>query len=989
MSNLQTMKPQSSVLNPQSSVLTTCPYCGVGCGVEVKVGAETVTLAGDKRHPANSGRLCSKGAALADTLDNEGKLLYPLVNNRRTSWEDALGRVASGFKKIITEHGPEAVAFYVSGQLLTEDYYVANKLMKGFIGSANIDTNSRLCMSTAVAAHKRAFGADAVPVCYEDVETADLVVIVGSNYAWAHPVLYQRLVAAKKARPEMQVVVIDPRRTATCDIADLHLAIAPGADAYLFNGLLHHLRREDALDLAYVEAHVEGFAAAFAAAREGGSIPKVARICGLAETQLGEFYQLFARTGRTVTIFSQGINQSSSGVDKANAIINVHLATGRIGRPGMGPFSVTGQPNAMGGREVGGLANQLAAHMDFSDQASVDRVARFWNAPNIAQAPGLKAVDMFQAIASGKIKAVWIMGTNPVVSMPDADRVRAALLGCELVVVSDCVQHTDTTACADILLPATGWGEKDGTVTNSERCISRQRALLPASGEARPDWWIISRVAQRMGYAEAFDYTKPAQIFREHARLSGFENKGNGQARLPLSNSDETTSHSSKLSKNGSQDAGYLPQAGERTTESLREFHMSRAFDISAWSELSDEEYDALLPAQWPVYLTPPLEKGGQGGFNGTPRLFTDGKFYTPNGRARMVAVAPRLPAVAVDSDFPLVLNTGRIRDQWHTMTRTGKVPRLNAHLPEPFVQVQMSDAQGYQLANGGLACLTSRHGSMLARIQVSEDQRPGSVFVPMHWNDAFAKSARVDALVAPITDPISGQPESKHTPVRVESYQPAWQGFVLSRVRLELPDTRYCAHSQGAGYWRHEIAGERIPQDWCEWVQAALHPRPPPPCRGRVGVGVEPRGNLEFTPSPTLPLQGGGSDAENTCQWLEYRDAAMGRYRAACILDGRLEAVFFIAMDHRLPEREWLASLFGKAKLEAAELAGLLAARPPKGGDTGHIVCACYSVGEKTILNAIQEQGLASVEAVGQCLKAGTQCGSCVPEIRRLLEHH
>jgi assimilatory nitrate reductase catalytic subunit len=865
----------------------------VGCGVVVNIGEEGVRLIGDKQHPANAGRLCSKGTALADTLDGEGRLLYPLVNNRRASWEDALERVASGFSKIIAEHGPDAVAFYVSGQILTEDYYVANKLMKGYIGSANIDTNSRLCMSTAVAAHKRAFGADAVPVCYEDVETADLVVIAGSNYAWAHPVLYQRLAAAKKARPEMQVVVIDPRRTATCDIADLHLAIAPGTDAYLFNGLLHNLRREDALDLEYVEAHVEGFAAAFAAAREAGPIPKVARICGLAETQLSEFYRLFARTGRTVTLFSQGINQSSSGVDKANAILNVHLATGRIGRPGMGPFSVTGQPNAMGGREVGGLANQLAAHMDFSDPASVDRVARFWNAPNTAKSPGLKAVDMFQAIASGKIKAVWIMGTNPVVSMPDADRVRDALLGCELVVVSDCVQHTDTTACADILLPATGWGEKDGTVTNSERRISRQRALLPASGEARPDWWIITQVAQRMGYVDAFSYTRPADIFCEHARLSGFENEG------------------------------------------------GRAFDISAWSELSDSEYDALQPTQWPINRQTP---------NGTERLFADGRFYTLNGRARMVAVVPRLPAVAVDADFPLVLNTGRIRDQWHTMTRTGKVPRLNAHLPEPFVQVQPSDAQGYQLAHGGLARLTSRHGSMLARIQLSEDQRPGSVFVPMHWSDACAKSARVDALVAPVTDPISGQPESKHTPVRVESYQPAWQGFVLSRSRLELPDTRYCASTRGVGYWRHEIAGEVLPGDWRDWVQTA---------------------------------SGGAGE------WLEYRDAAMGRYRAACLHEGKLEAVFFIAIDHRLPEREWLASLFEKANLEAAELAGLLAARPPRGSasDTGRTVCACYSVGEKTILNAIQERGLKSVEEVGQCLKAGTNCGSCVPEIRRLLD--
>ncbi len=881
--------PRSSIHDPQSSVLTTCPYCGVGCGVEVNVG-ETISLAGDKLHPANFGRLCSKGSALADTLEHDGKLLYPQINGQRATWDAALDYVSAGFKRIIAEHGPDAVAFYVSGQILTEDYYVANKLMKGFIGSANIDTNSRLCMSSAVVAQKRAFGGDAVPVCYEDMEAADLVVIVGSNTAWAHPVLYQRLVAAKRARPQMRVVVIDPRRTATCDSADLHLAIAPGSDAYLFNGLLHHLRREDALDLAYVEAHVEGFAAAFTAAREISSTPKVAQVCGVTETEISEFFNLFARTPRTVTIFSQGINQSSSGVDKGNAIINVHLATGRIGKPGMGPFSVTGQPNAMGGREVGGLANQLAAHMDF-DETSIDRVARFWNAANMAQAPGLKAVEMFQSIESGKIKAVWIMGTNPVVSLPDADRVRDALLACEMVVVSDCVQHTDTTACADILLPATGWGEKDGTVTNSERRISRQRAFVPASGEARPDWLIITQVAQRMGFARAFPYTRPAQIFREHAALSGFENGG------------------------------------------------ARAFDISALAALSDAQYDALQPVQWPVNNAAP---------NGTVRLFADGKFYTPTGRARMIAIAPRLPAVRVDEEFPLVLNTGRIRDQWHTMTRTGLVPRLNAHLFEPYVEVHEFDA--HQLVDGGLARLTSRFGTMLARVRVSTDQRAGSVFVPMHWSESFAKSSTVDALVAPITDPLSGQPESKHTPVRIEPYRPAWQGFVLSRSRLRLPDTSYCASSQGAGYWRHEMAGEIPPEDWRTWVETEL------PGRG---------------------------------EWSEYLDVAMGRYRAACLADGRLEAVFFIGPDQRLPEREWLASLFAKPKLEPADLAGLLAARAPKGGNTGRTVCACYSVGEKTILDAIQSQGLKSVEAVGQCLKAGTNCGSCVPEIRSLLTRH
>jgi len=508
---------------------------------------------------------------------------------------------------------------------------------------------------------------------------------------------------------------------------------------------------------------------------------------------------------------------------------------------------------------------------------------------------------MFQAIADKKIKAVWIMGTNPAVSMPDADRVRAALLACELVVVSDCVQHTDTTACADILLPAAGWGEKDGTVTNSERRISRQRAFLPAAGESRPDWWIVTQVAQRMGFADAFPYSQPAQIFREHAQLSGFEN---GPA-----------------FENGGM----------------------RAFDIGALTEIDDAQYDALQPVQWPINSQTP---------EGTQRLFADGKFYSPNGKARMVAVAAQLPAVATDVEFPLVLNTGRLRDQWHTMTRTAKVPRLNAHSYEPYVQMHGRDAQRFQLQDGGMARLSSRHGAMLARVQVSDEQRIGSVFVPMHWNDAYAKSARVDALVAAITDPISGQPELKHTPVYAEPYRPAWQGFVLSRERLALPEVNYCACTQGTGYWRHEIAGDVLPESWRDRVQTALG------CSGDL---------------------------------IEYRDAAMGRYRAACVQDGRLEAVFFIAPDQRLPEREWLASLFKQDMIDPADLAGLLAARPPNGAaaNTGRTVCACFSIGEKAIMHAIREDKLDSVETVGACLKAGTGCGSCVPEIRRILENN
>ena len=519
-----------------------------------------------------------------------------------------------GFGRIVREHGPDSVAFYVSGQILTEDYYVINKLAKGFIGTANIDTNSRLCMASSVAGHKRAFGSDTVPGCYEDLETADLLVLVGSNAAWCHPILYQRMVDAKANNPACRIVVIDPRRTATCDGADLHLPLRSGSDSVLFNGLLAHLASRDAIDSAFVDGSTTGAEAALRQVA-GQTVAQTAEICGLAEGAVALFFDWFAKTERVVTLYSQGVNQSSSGVDKVNAIINCHLLTGRIGRPGMGPFSLTGQPNAMGGREVGGLANQLAAHMEIENPKHRDIVQRFWQSPIIADKQGLKAVDMFDAIADRRIKAVWIMSTNPLVSLPDADRVRRALDACELVVVSDCMRHTDTTRHAHVLLPALTWGEKDGTVTNSERRISRQRRFLPAPGAARADWQTVCDVAQRMGFS-GFDYPNAAAIFREHARLSSFENEG------------------------------------------------TRDFDLSALNTLDDRAYDALTPIQWPVTREYPT---------GTPRMFETAKFFTADRKARFVPVTPRAAVNATSRDYPLVLNTGRVRDQWHTMTRTGK----------------------------------------------------------------------------------------------------------------------------------------------------------------------------------------------------------------------------------------------------------------------------------------------------------------------------
>ncbi|MHB8716902.1 MAG: molybdopterin oxidoreductase family protein, partial [Sulfuricaulis sp.] len=748
-----------------TSVQTTCPYCGVGCGVLADPQADgSVTIRGDPAHPANYGRLCSKGAALGETLALDGRLLYPEIHGHRAGWDQALDLVAHRFGATIAQHGPEAVAFYVSGQLLTEDYYVANKLMKGFLGSANIDTNSRLCMASSVAGHRRAFGSDTVPGCYQDLDLAELVVLVGSNAAWCHPVLYQRLTHARETNPQAKLVLIDPRRTASAGIADLHLAIAPGTDVWLWNGLLAYLFQNGIVDFAFLENHCQGFGAALATARATApTIPVTARICGLREADVALFFHLFARTEKVVTMFSQGVNQSSSGTDKVNGIINCHLATGRIGRPGMGPFSVTGQPNAMGGREVGALANQLTAHMSLESAPDRERVQRFWGSPAIASHPGLKAVDMFQAVEAGQIKALWIMATNPVVSLPDAGQVKRALALCEFVVVSDGVRLTDTTAYAHVLLPALAWGEKEGSVTNSERRISRQRTFLAPPGEAKPDWWIVSQVARRLGFSAAFDYANAADVFREYVALSGFENGG------------------------------------------------TRDFDISG---LSDADYASLVPVQWPV---PDASN------TGSARVFGDGRFFTPSGKAQLIALAPRPPCHAVDGEFPLVLNTGRVRDQWHTMTRTGKSPRLSRHTREPYGELHLQDAEKLGVLEGDLVRVQSRWGEVIVRARVSRDQLSGSVFVPMHWNAQFASHGLVDAVVNPVVDPISGQPEFKHTPVRVSLYQPAWHGFALAREALDTRAVAFFVRTNGKYFHRYELAGDSQPSDWPTWSRTLL----------------------------------------------------------------------------------------------------------------------------------------------------------------------
>lgn len=866
---------------------TTCPYCGVGCGVTVSQHTSDdlpLVLASDS-HPANLGRLCSKGSALGETLDSRftpHRLTHPVINGAPTDWDHATGEIAQRIQSSIQEFGPDSVAFYLSGQLLTEDYYVANKLAKGFLGTANVDTNSRLCMSSAVAGYKRAFGSDTVPCNYEDLELADLLVLIGSNAAWTHPVLYQRMVAAKEANPKLKIVLVDPRKTATADLADLHLPITPSSDNFLFQGLLNFLVRENACNETYIADHTEGFEQATEQA-SSFDINTVANSCGVDVDDLNTFYQWFAETEKTISFYSQGINQSATGTDKCNAIINCHLATGKIGYEGAGPFSITGQPNAMGGREVGGLANMLAAHMDFTPD-SIDRVQRFWQAPNMASQPGLKAVDLFNAIEQGEIKVLWVMATNPAVSLPDSERIRKALEHCETVIVSD-ITHTDTTARADIVLPALGWGEKDGTVTNSERRISRQRGFVEAPELAKPDWWAVAQVAKKLGFDTAFDFETPADVFSEHAALSGFENDG-----------------------------------------------VVRDFDISGLANLTEEQYNNLQPVQWPVNHANP---------NGTKRMFEDGRFYTPSGKAQFVASRPSLAnaVTKAKAESKLLLNTGRLRDQWHTMTRTGSAPRLTAHDDVAFISVNPADALALGLKQNAIATVVNDFGQAQLQVKISRDVGVGRLFSPIHWNEQFASQATINTLLPPLVDAVSGQPELKAAAVTVTPMLAKTWARVVSKSRLTGLDRfdYWSVNSTANGYV--SLLGYNEDIDWRNELAA----------NDEAGL-IEYANPLQHSSSLVL-CEGSSIDA----------------------------IVFTHECASELPSRTWLVDLFERSDPQhvAKELRGECGAKD-------ELICACFGTTRKSLEQAVEEGAKSSIELSSR-FGCGSKCGSCKPELNQL----
>jgi assimilatory nitrate reductase catalytic subunit len=778
-----------------TEIATSCCYCGVGCGLLVDTDGETIRgVRGDPAHPANFGRVCTKGLSLAQR-DLTGRALYPQVNGARASWDRALDFIAQKFVATIDEHGPDSVAFYMSGQLLTEDYYVFNKLAKGLIGTNNFDTNSRLCMSSAVAGYKQTLGMDAPPACYEDIEAAQCLFIAGSNMAWAHPVLFRRV---EEARAGKTIIVVDPRRTDTARAADLHLAIVPGTDVALFNGMLHVILWEGWADEGYIRRHTEGFEAVRRAVRE--FTPKAtASACGVPEIDIIEAARLFARSASTLSLYCQGLNQSSSGTAKNAALINLHLATGQIGKPGAGPFSLTGQPNAMGGREVGGMANLLSGHRELASEIDRREIASLWDVSAVPAKPGKTAIEMFEAVRAGDIKLLWIACTNPAQSLPNQKLVREALERCELVVVQEAFRHTETTAYADVLLPAATWGEKEGTLTNSERRVARVRAAVRPPGEARPDWQIGVDFARRLpGGARLFPYDCPEQVFVEH-----------------------------------------------------RETTRGRDLDITGLSYALLEERG---PQQWPF---------PQGASAGKKRLYEDGVYPTPSGRARFVATPYRPVAESADARYPMRLTTGRLRDQWHGMSRM--VASLFAHEPEPRLKLHPEDLARLRLKEGELARISSRRGEICLHVTADADLRRGVAFIPMHWGERFVGGSGrlgINELTLAALDPSSRQPELKHCAVRVE--------------RAELP-------------WRLVAFGRASFEQLTPFMQAA-----PFACRtpiGRERPGVRLRLAFREPPSPEL------IDAVDQVFGLDqgalrYEDAKRSVGRRLALRDGVVQAV-------------------------------------------------------------------------------------------------
>jgi anaerobic selenocysteine-containing dehydrogenase len=699
----------------ENIVRTICPYCGVGCGLAVRIrNGQIVEVRGDKTHPSSLGGICAKGAQVDEIVATPNRLTVAQIRADRASpfkpvgLEGALAHAAREFQDIIKAHGPDAVAFYISGQLATEAQYVFNKLAKGFIGTNNVDANSRLCMASAASAYKLALGSDGPPTCYDDIEQAECFLIVGANMAECHPVLWQR-VKRRASRKRVRIIVVDPRRTPTAEGAHLHLAIKPGTDVALLNTILHVMITQGWINERFIRAHTENWELVCEAA-EAWLPSRAARECGVAEEEIHRAAFWFGQSAEALSMWTMGVNQSTSGVAKNLAVINLHLATGKIGRPGSGPFSLTGQPNAMGGREVGYLAGQLPGYRDVTNAQHRQEIARLWGVPveRIQSQPGLDAVRMFEALETGHVKAIWIAGTNPLATMPGARRIRHALERARLVVVQDCYHPTETSQLAHLLLPAAMSLEIEGTMTNSERRIGLMQPCVLPPGDARPDWEIATRFASLLGYPEAFSYASASDIFEEHKRCCA---------------------------------------------------------DVYSL-QMNGVSYDRLKihALHWPCPTS---------ASRGVARRYRNRIFPTPTGRARFHPVDCLPPAEAASAQFPLVLNTGRLAGHWHTRTKTGHVPKLNKLSPAPFVAAHPDDAVQLNLAEGDAVRLTSARGSVRTTLKLDDGVRRGTLFMPIHWGQAHDEHGCVNAVTQSANDPISREPELKFSAVRMEKIAP------------------------------------------------------------------------------------------------------------------------------------------------------------------------------------------------------------------------
>ncbi|MCR2746197.1 nitrate reductase [Limnobacter parvus] len=933
----------TELLQPIQSTKTTCPYCGVGCGVVVSTQAgKIIEVKGDESHPANWGKLCSKGSKLAETASEnvygQVRASQPLLRIQRdqqvapTDWNTALDFTAREFARLIATYGPDSIGFYISGQLLTEDYYVFNKLAKGLIGTNNIDTNSRLCMSSAVSGYKRTLGADAPPCNYDDLALADCVFIAGSNMAYAHPVAYHRLEAARAAKLGHKLIVVDPRATDTALMADLHLKIQPGTDVMLFNAMLHVMMQNGWLDMAYINQHTEGFEAM--AKGLAAYTPKLAAsVCAVPEADIVLAATWFAQSSRTLSLYCQGLNQATTGTDKNTSLIALHLATGQIGKEGSGPFSLTGQPNAMGGREVGGLSTLLPAHRELNNPAHVAEVAAFWGVKQISATPGASAVEMFDQLEQGKIKAVWVACTNPAHSLPNSQKVARAMQNAELVVVQDAYLTPATVQYADVLLPATTWGEKEGTVTNSERRISRVLPAMPAYADSKNDWQIVVEFAKRLE-------VELKKLGVESPRInSGIH------AFMPYSNTEE------------------IFNEHRETTRGLD-------LDITG---LSYAVLETKGPQQWPM---------PEGVSEGKARLYEDGVYPTATGKAKFVFAHYEPVAEEADARFPWRLNTGRLRDQWHGGSRTGTLAEFFSHEAEPVVAMHPADFKRLNLKPSSWVSVKSRRATITLRAKEDESVARNQAVLPMHWGPEFfgGKSGvgGVNALTIEAFDPYSKQPELKHSAVNIQRVHLPWQVVVFV----------YSEH--WLGLWQKARAL------YSEFDAAVCVPV------GREQTGVLFRAASANAPAKEIIdqlqtlFECDGSDV------LVYSDPKTdARRRIGVKVAGTPQAqtatLSKVFLAGNIESEGWLRNYFDQ-QLDVMPIRSFLlapASQPP-GVQTEvvRMVCNCVGVSEQSIQaniaiacaktpNASENDLLGVLQGT---LKCGTQCGSCAPEIRKLI---